>query len=126
MTAHKPLVTDSQMKALAKLANKGNKRPFTVLRATQVENAYGMGIDWVEIAKSEGWLKQLNNPYTRLQAGHIAQATQIYRLHFEIPTTWMIREGDRVVMEGYTYEVNNSNEDETWIFWMTCLLRLLQ
>jgi hypothetical protein len=124
--ATKPLVSASQMKMLAKFANMGNKRPFTVMRVTRVENEYGFADEWTEVGSGVGWLKQMNNPRTQEQVGHIARATNIYRLHCEIPTTWMIKEGDRVHMEGLTYEVNNSNEDETWIFWMTILMRLLQ
>lgn len=117
-------LTDAQISELRKVANKGLFRPFSILRRTRVENDFGFEDEWTEVGTGVGWLRMMNKPHTREQLGSIEGAESVYRLHSEVGTD--IQEGDRISMEGNSYEVHDVNSDDSVKIYTTALLRLIQ
>lgn len=118
-----PLVTSAQLTALRAVAFRGLDTPFTVWRTTRVENAYGMSAGAAtQVSSGNCWLRMMNKPSLRVQAGMQEGATSIYRLHTTPDVD--IEVGDEVRVFGQdNYIVQDTNADDTIQVFRTCLVR---
>ncbi len=119
-----PFFTQGQLNTLRQYGYKGLTRPFVLQRKTRVENAYGTEDTWTTVHEGMGWLRMMNKPHTREQAGLIEGAVSIFRFHTNVEVH--IDEGDRILMEGYTYVVHDVNDDDTIQVFRTALCRRMQ
>lgn len=119
-----PLVSQTQLAYLRRYANTGLQRPYQVLRKTRSETAYGSEETWTQVGSGVGWIRQMNTPKTIIETGMIEGATGIHRLDADVNAD--IQNGDRIVMEGATFTVQSTNNEDTYRIFCTCALRIIE
>jgi hypothetical protein len=118
-----PLVSAAQIDQLRTVAYRGLDTPVTIQRRTFVEGAADVSYTWATVITTTGWLRGMNRPDLDLQVRY-AGATNIYRLHLRHDID--LQNEDRVVIGGETYEVQETNAENTIQIFLTALLRRIE
>jgi len=115
-----PLVSAAQIDQLRTVAYKGLDTPVTIQRRTFVEGAADVTYTWATVGTATGWLRHMNKPDIDIQVRY-AGSTNIYRLHLRHDVD--LQPEDRVVIGGETFEVQDTNAENTIQIFRTAIVR---
>lgn len=118
-----PLVSDSQLAALRSVAYKGLETEVSILRATQIENAYGSEEEWVTLSTTMGWIREMSVSPAGREISFVG-TTGLFRLDLEVDTD--IEPGDRVGIDGVIFSVNDTNSDNTIRIFAKAIMRRIE
>lgn len=95
----------------------------TVYRHALVQTDYGTADSWQHISTTPCWLRQMNNPDLKPEAGGIF-TLGIFRVLFPWGTD--VRPADRIEIGGATYLVQNTNTEDTNAVSLVCMVQRLE
>jgi len=122
-----PLVSQGTLDALRAVGNRGLVTDVKICTREQVEDQYGGDHHhhWPDTGVVvKGWLLMTNNPAIDSRNG-ISTSFGVYRLNLPATLT-NIDVGDQVEINGLRYTVNDTNTDDTYRAFTTCLVRRLE
>lgn len=110
-----PLVSESQLNALRKVIETGLVTDVTIINATQADNPFSDD-EYVQEAEGsretvKGWLREVPAGTIDVVSGVMAN-TGMYRLFLPLDTH--INNGDRVIVNGEQFIVQDTNQDSTY------------
>ena len=117
------LISEAQLAQLRTVAYRGLDTTVTIQRRTPVEGPADTTYTWATVATATGWLRHMNKPEVDIQIKY-AGALNVYRLHLRHDVD--ILPEDRVVVGGDTYEVQETNSENTIQIFRTAILRRIQ
>lgn len=118
-----PLVSDTQIAQLRTVAYRGLDTSVTIQRRTATEGPADVVYTWATVTTAKGWLRAMNKPEVDLQVRY-AGVTNVYRLHLRHDVD--IRPEDRVLVGSETYEVQDTNAENTIQIFRTATLRRIE
>jgi hypothetical protein len=118
------LVSASQLNALRKVAESGMNVDVTRLKQTKVDSVYGdeQDITYVVDWTTSGWLRAVPEGVIDVVSG-VTGDIGTFRLFLPVGTD--LDNGDRVLIEGRTYTVTDTNVESTYQVVLRCSLRRL-
>lgn len=121
-----PLIPPGLIDRLRKIANRGLQTSVTHLRETPgTEGDYGTTAPtWTEVGTYLGWVRQPTLAELREAGASVVSAIGTYRLHLESSKEVAI--GDKFLIGGEEYVVQDTNVENTYRVFTTCLLRRRQ
>ena len=114
------LVSPSELAALRVVAESSFPTDVTIYRYTRATTAEGSVQSWTQRTTVKGWLKEETTPPVG-EVGGVQATVPVYRLNVPVGTD--IEAGDRVRIEGATYEVNDVNTEDSYLTHVTARLR---
>lgn len=118
------LVSTAQLTQLRAVAYRGLDTPVTIQRRTAIETDADVAYTWATVTTTLGWLRMMNKPHVVAQFGYIAGATNIFRLHLRHDVD--VQPEDRVVIGDTTYEIQDSNQEDTIQVFRTLVVRSIE
>lgn len=114
------LVSESELEALRQVAESSFPTDVTIYRQTRTTTSEGSVSAWTRVTTVKGWLKEETTPPVG-DVGGVQATVPVYRLNVPVGTD--IQAGDRVRIEGATYEVNDTNSEDSYLTHVTARLR---
>lgn len=104
------LINDQLISNLRNVAYRQLVTPITIRRATKVESAFGTDEVWTDIETTTCWFVPSYKARTERQVGFIGQEENA-----QVRLAWGtdIAPGDRCVIDGYEYLVQDTNAGAT-------------
>lgn len=120
-----PLVSETQLTALRSVAYRGLETTASaILRSIQVENDFGSENAWGTVAlDAPCWLRSQSATNVTSMASQLA-VTGTFRLHFEVGVD--VEAGDHVVIGDDTYDVTDTNYENTLRIFTTAVVRKVE
>ena len=121
------LVSQGTLNAIRAVGNRGLTTNVTICNRVGVDDPYGGDHHhhWPSSGVVvKGWLLMTNNPSIDSRNG-ISTSFGVYRLNLPATVT-NIDVGDQVEIGGLRYTVNDTNSDDTYRAFTTCILRRLE
>lgn len=122
-----PLLSNAQMKAIEKVGQSGLIQDVKLCTRVQITDKFGGDHHhhWPESGVVvKGWLLMTNQPFIDSRNG-VSTSFGVYRLN--LPRSVIsIDVGDQVEIAGLRYTVNDTNTDDTYRVFTTCILRRLE
>lgn len=120
------LISPGLITRLRKIANRGLQTTVTHLQRQAVEeNPYGDDTEtWVTMGDYVGWLRQPTLNEMRATAGDLISSVGTYRLHLRSEVEVAI--GDMFAINDELFTVQDTNKENTYRVFTTCLLRRRQ
>jgi SPP1 family predicted phage head-tail adaptor len=118
-----PLVSDAQLAQLRFVAYQGLDTEIVIKRPTQAETVYGSVGGYTTVATTTAWIREMSTSRAGIMLGVIA-TTGTFRLHVRYDTD--IRPGDRVEVNGESFEVQDLNELNTIRVFTTAVMRRVE
>lgn len=117
-----PLVTATQLAGLRSVAYNGLATTCTaIIRSVQVESDFGSEDAWATVDMDlPCWVRSQSSTNVSSMASRLA-VTGTFRIHFEDGVD--LEPGDRVVIEGDTYECTETNAENTLRIFATAVAR---
>ena len=115
-----PLVSTTQLTAIRNIAYRGLDTPVTIQRKTVSEGDFGGVETWNTVTTTNGWLREMTTTKP-FGIASLLQTVGTFRLHLAVGTD--IQPGDRAVVNGVEFEVNDTNADNTLQVFTTAILR---
>lgn len=114
------LVSPSELDALRQVAESSFPTPVTIYRYTRATTSEGSVQTWDVVTTVKGWLKEENTPPVG-DVGGVQATVPAYRLNVPVGTD--LQAGDRTLIGGVIYEVNDSNSEDSYLTHITARLR---
>jgi len=107
-----PLVSATQLTALRAVGNQGLDSSAVIMRQTQVETAFGSEASWVVVTSDVPcWVRAMGLAASIIDIAMREAIIGSFRIHFEVGTD--IAKGDRVVVDGSTFDIIDLNHENT-------------
>jgi hypothetical protein len=121
------LIGQGTLNTIRAIGNRGLVTDVLICNRVQVTDQYGGDHHhhWPESGVVvKGWLLMTNNPSIDSRNG-ISTSYGVYRLNLPASLT-NIDVGDQVEINGLRYTVNDTNSDDTYRAFTTCIVRRLE
>lgn len=120
-----PLVSGTQLTALRTVANNGLDSVATaILRSIQTETDFGSEDNWATVLLDEPcWVRNQASTNVSTMASRLA-VTGTFRIHFVAGLD--VQPGDRVVVEDATYDITDTNVENTLQIFTTAVARKVE
>lgn len=105
-----PFLTPGMRKRLRRVTGSMFAHTGDIYRHITVASDFGMSEQWVHVGTSPCWVRQMNNPDLKVDYGGI-YTLGIFRVL--MPWGTNITVGDRLIVNGSTYLVQNTNVEDT-------------
>lgn len=120
-----PLVSQTQLNALRAVAYNGLDSVATaVIRSVQGETAFGSEDLWATVLLDEPcWVRSQSSTNVSTMASRLA-VTGTFRIHFRAGVD--VQPGDRCVVEDATYDISETNVENTLQIFTTAVARKVE
>lgn len=117
------LLSPSELAALRSAAESAMATTVTILRKTNVQTENGQQSVWTAVGTAKGMIYSGLTPVLTLNAGELASVGTI---QLRVPVGTDIQPGDRAQVNGNTFTVSDTAEDDTWQAMLRCSIRIAE